>query len=271
MNVREMKSLNLDPDEKRSLGSDEGITLKLKTVRNWFGKDKSHAGVSLEDASGEWISAAVFNAPTEIAKMEGEWIPIEPTPGQMSGVWLEGESYVPKQGPNAGKEVRQVGLKIMGGCFRWDKASQEPPGAPQTPAPAQGTSQGQKRAQGGGGAVQRQGDSVPTDRDFVAWLKEAGEAVAGVVSGWGDPTTPHGEAAVITTVGSILTGMRIGAEHGKLRLTYGEEETAARHDGPGEEERAAYRAGAGAGDDEEGIPFAFFLAPLLGALLSGVV
>lgn len=253
MNVREMKSLNLDPDEKRSLGSDEGITLKLKTVRNWFGKDKSHAGVSLEDASGEWISAAVFNAPTEIAKMEGEWIPIEPTPGQMSGVWCEGESYVPRQGPNAGKEVRQVGLKIMGGCFRWDKASSDPPGASQSPAPAQGTSPPQKRAQGGGGAVERQGHALPLAEYQRWWLGrwewyENSPAIQRAIS--------RGEAVARTIRDAIGAEWmsQPPTERDIERSPYGGVPSS-RQDGPDEEERAAYRSGPQPGDDDDDIPF----------------
>ena len=245
MNVRDMKALNLAPGEKRSLGPEDAIVLKVKKVRNWFGQQKEHVGISLEDASGDWISAAVFSAPSEIAKMEGEWIPIEPTPGSQSGVWLEGESYTARSGPKQGQEIRATDMKIMGGCFRWDKP-QQPPGATNSPPPAQGTPQGQRVAQNAPGAVQRQDSSAPTDREMVAWLREAGKEVAAVVCSWGDPTTPHGEAAVITTVGSILTGMRIGAEHGKLRLTYGEEPSA-----PGAPPVEAY----GGEDDDDSIPF----------------
>lgn len=161
MNVKEMKSLELAPDEKRSLGPQDAIVLKVKNVRQWFGKEKEHVGLSLEDASGEWISAAVFNAPSEIAKMEGEWIPVEPSPGQMSGVWLEGEEYTARSGPKAGQTIRSIGLKIMGGCFRWDKALSGPP---QAPPPAQATHtppQAGSAPQGASPAVERQGAGQP--------------------------------------------------------------------------------------------------------------
>lgn len=165
MNVKEMKALNLQPGQKRSLGPEDTALLKVKKVRNWFGQDKEHVGVTLEDASGEWISAAVFNAPSEIAKMEGEWIPIEPTPGSQSGVWLEGESYTARNGPKAGQEVRATGMKIMGGCFRWDK----PQGAPEpTQAPSQGGS-ARGRANMAPGAVQRhEGGALPL-AEYQRW------------------------------------------------------------------------------------------------------
>lgn len=173
------------------------------------------AKVKLTDGSVGQVSAVIWRPAVPLQQFS--WY--EVIPGQdnqrREKVHIQSKEY-------NGKPYRE--LSIDGTAFLGPvPPPPEPSGAPQSPAPAQGTSPPQKRAQGGSGDVQRQDSSVPTDRDFVRWLKEAGEAVAGVVSGWGDPTTPHGEAAVITTVGSILAGMRIGAEHGKLRLTYGEE------------------------------------------------
>ena len=215
----------------------------------------------LQDEEGETKVGWFGPGPTEkMTILQGAEVEVRGEVNHYTNKSKERVTSIKASGPNAVKALDGADLS-------------QPPGATNSPAPAQGTHQGQRTAQNAQGAVQRQDASVPTDRDFVRWLKEAGEAVAGVVSGWGDPTTPHGEAAVITTVGSILTGMRIGAEHGKLRLTYGEKESPARQDGPDEEELAAYRGGAGAGDeeDDDSIPFALFLAPLLGALLSGVV
>lgn len=233
--VAELKALRMEPGDQRNLGPDEELVLRVKSVKNWFGKDKDHCGLTLEDASGEWIPATVFGAPSEIAKMEGEWIPVRPSAGSKSGVWVECREFTPRQGPSAGKTIRKNELKIMSNCFRWDQSTTSPPGPPQRSSPPQTASGGSSA----GGAM--------TDREWVVWASaisgELHEIYSGMLRGQGDPAL---ESDVIAAVQATLVHLSIRHEKGSLRLTYGQQEDA----GTG---------GSGAdgfeGSDDDDIPF----------------
>lgn len=215
--LAELKALRLEPDQQHNLGPDEELLLRIKKVNNWFGSGKDNAGLTLEDNSGEWMQAAVFGAPSEIAKMEGEWIPIRPAAGSKSGVWVQGREYTPSKGAKAGQTIRKNELKIMSGCFRWDQATTDPPGPPQpssapTPAPA------------GNGQAKAGGYQAMTDREWVVWasglsgdLHEMYETMLR-----DDPKDPALQQAVVEAVQATLVHLSIRHEKGSLRLTYGQ-------------------------------------------------
>ena len=216
-------------------------------------KDGKPAKVKLTDNSVGQVSAVIWRPAVPLQQFS--WY--EVVPGQdnqrREKVHIQTKEW-------NGKQFRE--LSIDGTAFLGPV--QEPPGAPNAPAPAQGTSQGQRVAQNAPGAVQRQDSSALPLAEYQRWWLgrwewyENSPAIQRAIA--------RGEAVARTIRDAIGAEWmsQPPSERNIERSPYGGAPAAPA--GPPDPD-----PNNGAETEDWDVPFALFLAPLLGALLSGVV